>query len=133
MYDPVTSSLIQSVPALTGLDRLNLPRTLTAVYARLVSARLLMRGQPSDASLAAELLIIRRLANTFETYAAVLTDRADREAAAFVAGTAHGLLVFERAAESSTHLTLLSDEHISSDVSACLLVLASVNARRTAS
>jgi DEAD/DEAH box helicase len=124
MYDPVTTSLIQSVPALTGLDRVNLPRTLTAVYARLVSARLLMREQAYDADLATELLTIRRLANTFESYAAVLTDRPDREAAAFVAGTAHGLLVLDRAA-GTEHRTLLSDDQISPDISACLLFLAS--------
>lgn len=95
------------------------------MYARLVSARLLMRTQASDADLAAELLTVRRLANTLETYAAVLTDRADRGAAAFVAGTAHRLLAMNPAAGSSERLTLLSDDHISPDVSACLLFLAS--------
>ncbi len=125
MYDPITRALIASAPPLKGLERARLPEELAQAYATLVSARLRLQEVPDDPEWPKEIARVRRLANTYETYAAALAERDDQEAAAFVAATAHGIV--QRAVslrDPSTAATVLASNFISPDISACLLFLA---------
>ncbi len=50
MYDPITSSLIQSTPELPGLERDKLPEKLSRSFAEIVSARVLLRDSATEKS-----------------------------------------------------------------------------------
>src|SRR5580704_5315415 len=93
MFDPATSALIQRAPPLDGLDLEQLPKRLTEAFADIVSARIRMRGGTGEddgaEALTATLAELRRLAAAHEAYAALLPDRDNRAAAAFVAASAH--------------------------------------------
>jgi superfamily II DNA/RNA helicase len=92
MFDPITAALMRSAPQLEGLDLEGLPRRLTEAFASVVSARIRLRSAVPEADssgLAAGMSELRRLAATYEAYVALLPDRQDRAAAAFVAASAH--------------------------------------------
>jgi superfamily II DNA/RNA helicase len=92
MYDPDTARLIRTAPALEGLDLENLPRKLTEAFAEVVSARIRLQptidSEPSEEE-RSDLAELRRLGFTYEAYVALLPDRENRSAAAFVAASAH--------------------------------------------
>src|SRR5258708_751052 len=95
MFDPVTIDLISAAPPLSSLDLEELPRRFTNAFAEIVAARVRLRGA-ADAEDRSEILVellgeMRRLAAAQELLVATAPDRADRAAAAFVAGTAHQL------------------------------------------
>lgn len=127
MYDPITAALIRSGPALPGLDRDTLPEHLTRLYAQLVSARLSLRLREIE-GLEGQLVELNKLASAYETYAAVLPERDDRDAAGFIAATAHGILALAAQVDGTRLKTQLQPGYISADVSACLLFLASGHA-----
>lgn len=91
MFDPITTQLIRAAPALDGLDLDSLPKQLTSAFADIVSARILLRSASSEPSpdLLATLSNMRRLAAAHEAYVALLPERTNRAAAAFVAASAH--------------------------------------------
>jgi hypothetical protein len=91
MFDPFTAALIRAAPPLAGLDLDGLPKRLTEAFADIVSARIRLRGGIGEdvGSLAETLSELRRLAGAHEAYAALLPDRDNRAAAAFVAASAH--------------------------------------------
>ncbi len=91
MFDPITSALIASSPQLSGLDLQSLPKRLTEAYAEIVAARIEFRGQPGATSerLTTVLAEMRRLAAAQEAFVALEPDRGNRNAAAFVAASAH--------------------------------------------
>lgn len=95
MFDPVTIDLIAAAPPLDDLDLEALPRRFTNVFAEIVAARVRLRGvaDPEERSEALLALLdeMRRLAAAQELLVATAPERADRAAAAFVAGTAHQL------------------------------------------
>ena len=95
MFDPVTIDLIARAPPLETLDLEELPRRFTNVFAEIVAARVRLRGAATaeDRSEALVTLLdeMRRLAAAQELLVATAPERADRAAAAFVAGTAHQL------------------------------------------
>jgi superfamily II DNA/RNA helicase len=95
MFDPVTIDLISAAPPLSSLDLEELPRRFTNAFAEIVAARVRLRGA-ADTEERSETLVellgqMGRLAATQELLVATAPDRADRAAAAFVAGTAHQL------------------------------------------
>jgi len=95
MFDPVTIDLISAAPPLSSLDLEELPRRFTNAFAEIVAARVRLRGA-ADTEERSETLVellgqMRRLAATQELLVATAPARADRAAAAFVAGTAHQL------------------------------------------
>ena len=98
MYDPITSALISSSPALSGLDLDDLPKRLAEAYAEVVASRISLRspdgGTPER--LAATLSMLRRLAIAHEAHVALLPDRENRRAAAFVAGSSHQAILLAR-------------------------------------
>src|SRR3546814_12044212 len=92
MFDPITAALIGSAPPLEGLDLQNLPKLLTEAFADIVSARIRLRGSAQDEDnpgLTETLRNLRRLAATHEAYVALLPDRDNSTAAAFVAASPH--------------------------------------------
>lgn len=92
MFDPITSAIIASSPELSGLDLEQLPKRLTQAFTEIVAARIQFRSQAdtqSSESLAQTLAEMRRLAAAHESYVALLPDRENRTAAAFVAASAH--------------------------------------------
>ncbi len=92
MYDPVTTALIRAAPALEGLDLDGLPKLLTAAFADIVSARIRLRQAVASAispEISETLAQLRRLAAAHESYVALLPERDNRVAAAFVAASAH--------------------------------------------
>ncbi|MEI9990207.1 MAG: DEAD/DEAH box helicase [Rhizomicrobium sp.] len=124
MFDPVTSALIQSAPALDGLDLESLPKRLTEAFADVVSARI--RLQPATESTPPDetkrnLYELRRLALTYEAYVSLLPDRANRAAAAFVAASAHQAFTHGHFGKAAT--SRIDASTVSPDVCTTLLFL----------
>jgi superfamily II DNA/RNA helicase len=125
MFDPITTALIGSAPPLEGLDLENLPKLLTEAFADIVAARIQLRGAAGGKerpALTETLRQLRRLAATHEAYVALLPDRANRSAAAFVAASAHEACLLGgegRAGDRSR----IDGAMLSSDVCATLLFL----------
>lgn len=124
MFDPITSALISSSPALSGLDLAELPKRLTEAYAEVVASRISVRspdgGTPER--LAATLSMLRRLSVAHEAYVALLPDRDNRRAAAFVAGSAHQAILVSRQL-GEIGFSYLEGYGIAAEVSASLLFL----------
>lgn len=92
MFDPITSALIAASPPLEGLDLDALPKRLTEAFADIVAARIRLRGEVAEGAsekLQETLLEVRRLAAAHEAFVALLPERENRAAAAFVAAAAH--------------------------------------------
>jgi hypothetical protein len=108
MFDPVTVELIASAPPLDELDLNDLPQQFTKAYAEIVAARVRMRGLTEGASRTealAELIDeMRRLAAAQEAFVATDPARDSRDAAAFVAGTAHQLCLMAEIVCTATSL-----------------------------
>jgi superfamily II DNA/RNA helicase len=109
---------------LEGLDLEELPKRLTEAFADIVSARIRLRGSvTSDLAegLATTLHELRRLAATHEAYVALLPERENRAAAAFVAASAHTAFMLGIAGESAGSKVDVAT--LSPDVCATLLFL----------
>ncbi|MBO9652099.1 MAG: DEAD/DEAH box helicase [Variovorax sp.] len=130
MFDANTVELINGAPSLEGLDLGSLPQSITAAYASIVAARIRLRSNAQELpSISEEVQAsvdqLRRLAFTQEALVAVAPDRRDREAACFVAGTAHHIVLqAERLTNPARRNTRLDIDSISPEVSATLLFLA---------
>lgn len=126
MYDPQTSLLIQNTPKLMGLDRTRLPEELSQAFAEISAARLRLRENGGAVQTELSVLIDRmqRLAFTNEAMVAISPHRADRAAAAFVAGSAHQLTFnAKRLSGKYNSLSYIAAQSISPDISAMLLFL----------
>lgn len=125
MFDPITAALIATSPQFSGLDLEGLPKRLTEAYADIVAARINLRGQPGDASenLTKTLTEMRRLAAAQEAYVALLPDRDNRKAAAFVAASAHQACLISAPSESRS-FAAIDGISISPEICAALLFLA---------
>jgi superfamily II DNA/RNA helicase len=128
MYDPNTASLIEGSPPLEGLDTSTLAREMTRDYAEIVSLRVRFHETQKVKKISGKfrrrLRRLELLANTYEAYVALLPDKADRNAAAFVSASAHHLLAIAAEARGSPRPSLHRDG-ISPAVSAMLLFLIS--------
>jgi hypothetical protein len=124
MFDAITADLIRSAPPLEGLNLDALPQQLTDAFATVVSARIRLRNGALDASQAElddTMEFLSRLAAAHEAYVALLPDRENRAAAAFVAGSAHQARRLARVGdEAPSRLTVTA---IGSEVSAALLFM----------
>ncbi|WP_019211389.1 DEAD/DEAH box helicase [Yersinia massiliensis] len=125
MYDPITSSLIQSTPELPGLERDKLPEKLSRSFAEIVSARVLLRDSAEKPKEILKILdFARRLARTNETLVSIEPEREDRIAASFVAATAYQLVhQINNLHENEKIKAFIGPEGISSEISAMLLFL----------
>src|SRR5665213_2760909 len=112
MFDPETIGLIQQAPPLEGLDLEALPQLLTNAFATVVAARIRLRTgapDPADAEFEGTLALLNRLAAAQEAYVALLPDRENRAAAAFVAASAHQACMMSRSTENaSSHVDAAS-------------------------
>ena len=132
MFDSNTVALIKSAPPLPGLDLNALPQQITEAYAAIVSARIRLRTAGESVSnlgiaAAVEETIVkmRRLALTLEAYIDVEPLRDNRNAAAFVAGTAHQVVLqADRLLAPEERDSKLDVEAVAPEVSATLLFLA---------
>src|ERR1700733_7230041 len=124
MFDPITAALYRAAPALDGLDLEGLPKRLTSAFADIVSARIRLRGEAYDRvspELTETLNELRRLAAAYECYVALLPERENRAAAAFVSATAHQACMFGRSAEGGG--SRVNAAALSPEVCATLLFL----------
>jgi hypothetical protein len=128
MFDPQTADLIRSAPPLDGLALDELPKVLTRAYSTIVSLRIRLRTlldeQAFDAELGEMMRRLESIALTQEAFVAAVPDRANREAAAFVAATAHQLRYSaERLLVSAEAPSRLSIEAIAPEIAATLMFL----------
>ncbi len=126
MFDRTTANLIRGTPPLEGLDRENLPDRLSELYAKIVTARFRLRtGEyASDEELARLVSYARQLAFTNEALVSVSPNRDKREAAAFVAATAHQLVFnAEQIGKPESPRSHLGARSVSADIAAMLLFL----------
>lgn len=124
MFDPETVDLIQRAPPLEGLDLAALPQVLTDAFATVVAARIRLRTgtpEPEGTEVAQTLALLTRLAATHEIYVAMMPDRDNRAAAAFVAASAHQARRLARVGDQPA--SRISATNISSEISAALLFL----------
>lgn len=127
MFDAFTTALILASPPLEGLNIEDLPKRLTQAFADVVAARIRFRKNP-DASLSEELLEtlqeMRRIAAANEALVALLPEREDRSAAAFVAAAAHQAFALGANFRREKPLeSYVDDASVSPEVCATLLFL----------
>lgn len=127
MYDPFARGLIEYLPDLEGLTSDGARRALSRVYFTLTNLRLRGTREVSD-SLAADILFLRRLANTLESRAIfdVGVESGEQRASAFVAAEALSLLADlrqETFGTSSGTAARIEREEIFSRVEAALLYI----------
>ncbi|HBP1176241.1 DEAD/DEAH box helicase [Pseudomonas aeruginosa] len=140
MFDNDTVELINRAPELDGLDLAELPKQLTEAYASIVSARICLREGTEQTGLPDDLIEIikqmTRLAFSLEAIVSASEDAENRMAAAFVAGSAHHvILLAQELMPKNIKSSTLSAYGVSPEVSATLLFLiaeASSDAAETA-
>lgn len=127
MFDPITAALIAASPPLDGLDLEALPKRLTEAFADIVAARIRLRGEvggEASETLQKTLLEVRRLAAAHEAFVALLPERDNRAAAAFVAASAHQVcLLGNLAAEEGLKGSYLDGASIAPEICATLLFM----------
>lgn len=125
MFDPETSQLLRSAPALPGLDAARMPQVLTARYAELVARRLrATEGETVSESEDSE-WPLTRIADAYELIISLDNDPATRRAAAFVAATAQQIIAQETVGtENERTAPLLNRDRVDPSLAAALLFLA---------
>ncbi len=123
MFDERTSGLIRESPALRGVDPALLSQELTQVYAELAALRIRNQGASSDPELSAKLNRLRRIAIIYEAAVDKGAVGEARRGAAFVAGTAYGILARAFADEVASARTPLATCSIDPAIAAPLLFL----------
>jgi superfamily II DNA/RNA helicase len=127
MFDPVTTALIGTAPALEGVDLGQLPKQFTRVFADIVSARIRLRDNPAgnlSEDLVATLNQMRKIAATHEALVALVPDRENRAAAAFVAATAHQAFALGQSLSKNDNRTSVVDNvTVSPEVCSTLLFM----------
>ena len=124
MFDPETIALIRQAPPLEGLDLAALPQLLTDAFATVVAARIRLRTgapDPAGADIEGTVALLARLAAAQEAYVALLPDRENRSAAAFVAGVAHQARRLARVGVQEP--SRITGTAVSSEISSALLFL----------
>lgn len=135
MFDPSTEDLIRRAPTLDGLDNGQLSKEFTRIYTTIVAVRMRLRDlaaqtdQTSDSRkemlevVAKEMKFLRELASTQEALISVSPSRDDRRSAAFVAGTAHYVLLQAERIVGAKLLSRLEMDYVSPEVSATVLFM----------
>lgn len=135
MFDPSTEELIRHAPTLDGLDNNQLSKEFTRIYTTIVAARMRLRDLASKADqagesraetledVAKEMKFLRELASTQEALISVNPSRDDRRSAAFVAGTAHYVLLQAERIVGNKLVSRLGMDYVSPEVSATVLFM----------
>lgn len=121
MFDPVTSELLRSAPALPGLDPADLPEKFAEGYAGLVARRL--RGAEGDPISDEGQWPLSRIADAYEIITSVTDDPQIRRAAAFVAATAQQMMAREQLASGASGLPAVNRDQVDPSIAAVLLFL----------
>lgn len=121
MFDPVTSELLRSAPALPGLDPADLPEKFAEGYAELVARRL--RGAEGDPISDEGQWPLSRIADAYEIITSITDDPQIRRAAAFVAATAQQMMARERLASGASGLPAVNRDQVDPSIAAVLLFL----------
>lgn len=121
MFDQRTAAILRAAPELPGLASSDLPQILTRQYARLVSRRL--RGDDPSA-VGDEDWPLDRIADVYEMVATLETDREQRRAAAFVAGTAQQIIARRNAGSAVAVPQPVDRSSVDASIAAPLLFLA---------
>ncbi|WP_449411282.1 DEAD/DEAH box helicase [Methylobacterium komagatae] len=125
MFDALTAQILRSAPALPDLNPEDLPKILTRHYAQLVAKRL--QGPSFDDTEAdSAAWPLERIADAYEIVASLETEVSMRQAASFVAATAHQILSRKRVfkSESSDLTPSLDRDKVDPSIAAALLFLA---------
>lgn len=127
MFDASTVSLIASGPELAGVNLKELPNEFTKAYAEIVAARLRFADDQEEnlsPALITTLRRMRRLSATHEALVALLPDRENRAAAAFISGTAHQVYAQGIALrQSPPQQSFITRSSVSPEVCATLLFM----------
>lgn len=135
MFDPSTEELIRHAPTLDGLDNTQLSKEFTRIYTTIVATRMRLRdlaAQPDEgddsraetlSKVAKEMKFLRELASTQEALISVSPSREDRRSAAFVAGTAHYVLLQAEHILGEKVNSRLELDYVSPEVSATVLFM----------
>lgn len=135
MFDPSTEELIRQAPTLDGLDNNQLSKEFTRIYTTIVAARMRLRDLATQAdeedesrletlsNVANEMKFLRELASTQEALISVSPSREDRRSAAFVAGTAHYVLLQAERILGEKVASRLDLDYVSPEVSATVLFM----------
>ncbi|MCX5470199.1 DEAD/DEAH box helicase [Alcaligenes sp. A-TC2] len=135
MFDPSTEELIRHAPTLDGLDNNQLSKEFTRIYTTIVAARMRLRDLASQVEqtsmsskevlevVAKEMKFLRELASTQEALISVSPSRDDRRSAAFVAGTAHYVLLQAERIVGDKLPSRLEMDYVSPEVSATVLFM----------
>lgn len=135
MFDPTTEELIRQAPSLEGLDNTRLSKDFTRIYATVVAARMRLRDLVSRTEQGAEardsvLAVVRKemkflteLASTQEAFISVNPSREDKRSAAFVAATAHYVLLQAERLFGDAAASSLAVDYVSPEVSATVLFM----------
>lgn len=135
MFDPSTEELIRHAPTLDGLDNNQLSKEFTRIYTTIVAARMRLRDLAAQAdqkdesraellsTVAKEMKLLRELASTQEALISVSPSRDDRRSAAFVAGTAHYVLLQAERILGEKVASRLELDYVSPEVSATVLFM----------
>ncbi|MGN6395023.1 MAG: DEAD/DEAH box helicase [Mucilaginibacter sp.] len=125
MYNTVTEQVIRQTPQVGDVDTERLPQALTRIYAQIVT----IRRQIADSSpihtkgIKRSVKLLRRLANNLETLTVLRKDHTAQRSAAFVAGTAHYLLMLIRSQAGAFFEGNFSEHSIPPAISAIILFL----------
>ncbi|MEZ2334658.1 DEAD/DEAH box helicase [Mucilaginibacter sp. RCC_168] len=125
MYNTITEKVIRSAPQIGDIDPERLPQELTKIYARIVTIRrTLTDGVPLHSKNAKRSIkLLRRLASNLETLAVLRKNHPQLRSVAFVAGTAHYLLLLIYNQLDTFFKGEFSEDQIPPAVSAIILFL----------
>lgn len=128
MFDTDTVDLIKNAPQFDGLDLDRLPEKLTDAYVSVVAARVRLRKVDGLKVMLSEMNEIasemRKIAFANEALVSALPNRADKKAAAFVAGAAHHACLMANAlTQEDKFVSQITHDSISPEVSATLLFM----------
>lgn len=130
MYNTVTEEKIKNIPFIKGIDSSRLPQELTRIFSEIASIRkeFSERSPEEINDLYNKITLLRKLANNLETFVVGFPHHDKKEAAAFVAGTAHNLLwniskfLLGRNTKSLME-NIFNKDFISSEISAIILFI----------
>lgn len=121
MFDARTAALLRQAPGFEDFDAEDLPRALTRHYASLVTRRL--RGEDTAAAPEDDPWPLDRIADVYEMIASLDVDPAERQAAAFVAGTAQQIIARRQAETAETVPLPVDRDSVDASITAALLFL----------
>lgn len=126
MYNSTTEDIIRQIPNIGDIDIERLPQELTKIFAKIVTLRASLNNDrdPFSKKFKPNITLLRTLANNLETLTVLHQNHEYHNSIAFVAGTAHYLLLMmRRANDSQLFSSEFSSQSIPTAASAIALFL----------